>query len=53
MVRQGLKDTLQYSMQALAEEGLEMGGILLFLYALLDYMRGPAGGDVRASLEVA
>ena len=51
MSLQSLKNTLGYSMQTLAEEGLEMLGVVLFLYALLDYMRGD-GEVVNASLEI-
>ena len=47
-----LGDTLSYAMATLAEEGLEMFGVLLFLHALLAYMRGAETGSVQASLEV-
>jgi hypothetical protein len=34
-----LMDTLAYNLWTVVEEGLEMGGIVLFIYALLEYMR--------------
>ena len=33
-----LLDTLAYNLWNAVEEGLEMGGVVLFIYALLDYM---------------
>jgi len=47
-----LRDTLGYKLATLTEEGLEMLGVILFVYALLDYMRGPDGRVVDASLEL-
>jgi len=38
-------DSMIYNLTTLAEEGLEMYGVILFIGALLSYMR-PAGGDV-------
>ncbi len=45
-------DTLEYSMATLLEEGLEMLGVILFLHALLAYMRGPEARAVHAAVEV-
>jgi hypothetical protein len=44
------KNTLGYELATLAEEGLEMLGVILFVYALLDYMREPEGRGVDVSL---
>ena len=52
MSLQALRDTLGYKMLTLVEEGFEMFGVVLFIYALLDYMRSPAGPIVDASLEI-
>ena len=52
MVGQRLRDTLQYNLTTLAEERLEMLGLVLFIYALLQYMRGPGANAVDASLEL-
>jgi hypothetical protein len=52
MVGQRLRDTLQYNLTTLAEESLEMLGLVLFIYALLCYMRRPSADAVDASLEV-
>ncbi len=51
MVGDRLEDTLGYSMATLAEESLEMFGVVAFIYALLAYMRGPGAG-VRAAVKV-
>jgi len=32
-------DTLEYNLLTLVEEGLEMFGVILFLYGLLDHMQ--------------
>jgi hypothetical protein len=52
MVRDLLQNTLGYKLNTMAEESLEMFGMILFLYALLRYMRGPGTKPLRASLEV-
>lgn len=52
LVGQRLGDTLQYDLWTLAEESLEMLGIILFLDTLLRDMRGPSAGSVQASLEI-
>jgi hypothetical protein len=52
LVGQRLRDTLQYNLWTLAEEGLEMLGVLLFLHTLLGYMRGPETKSLGASLEL-
>ncbi len=49
---QNLRDTLQYDMATLVEEALEMLGVILFIRALLRYMRGSSGA-VDASLELS
>ena len=49
---QSLRDTLQYNMATLAEEALEMLGVILFIQALLRYMRGSAA-TVEASLSLS
>jgi hypothetical protein len=51
MVGQRLKDTLQYNLTTLAEEGLEMLGLVLFIHTLLRYMREPGANAVEASLK--
>jgi hypothetical protein len=51
MVGQRLKDTLQYNFTTLAEESLEMLGLILFIHTLLRYMRAPGTSVVEASLE--
>ena len=40
---QDLLDTLAYNFTTALEEGMEMGGIVLFIYALLRHMRDVAG----------
>jgi len=52
MVSQGLRDTLRYKMTTLAEESLEIFGVILFLHALLGYMAGTDGRSVAAAVEV-
>ena len=47
----GLRDTLPSKLQNLAEEGLEMGGVLRFIFALLRYTDAANGTVVRATLE--
>ncbi|TFG60302.1 MAG: hypothetical protein E4H32_08830 [Nitrospirales bacterium] len=42
-------NSLRYTMMTLWEEGLEMLGVVLFLYALLAYM----GGEHRSKVRVA
>ena len=36
-------NSLHYNMWTALEEGMEMLGVILFIYAILDYMRGPDG----------
>jgi hypothetical protein len=48
---QRLRDTLQYTLTTLAEESLEMLGLILFIHTLLRYMRGPGANAVDVSLE--
>jgi hypothetical protein len=52
LVGQRLQDTLEYNLWTLAEEGMEMLGVVFFLHTLLCYMRGSDTGTVRASLEL-
>jgi hypothetical protein len=52
MVEGRLQNTLEYKSRIMAEEGLEMFGLILFLYGLLKYMAGPGVRSLRASLEV-
>jgi len=44
-------DTLAYNLSTALEEGMEMGGVLIFLKALLQYMaeRGPASVPVSVT----
>jgi len=52
MVGDRLSDTLGYKMATLAEESLEMVGLILFIHALLGLMRDPGGGSATATLRV-
>lgn len=52
MVGRGLRDSLGYKLTTAVEESFEMLGIVLFVYALLAYMRAPAGDAVRMSVEI-
>ncbi len=52
LVGKRLEDTLQYNLTTLAEESLEMIGVILFLHSLMRYMRRPRTRSVSASLEV-
>ena len=52
MVRDSLENTLGYKLNTMAEESLEMFGVILFLWALLRYMGGPGARSLTASLEV-
>jgi hypothetical protein len=49
MERQGRLDTLEYNLSTAAEEGLEMGGVILFLHGLLAHLarEGDAVGELR------
>ncbi len=49
---QNLRDTLQYNLVTLAEEALEMLGVVFFIQVLLRYLRGSAG-HIDASVEVS
>jgi hypothetical protein len=44
-------DTLAYNLQTAVEEGMEMLGVVLFIHALLDYMRAEEGVPVTIALE--
>ncbi len=52
LVGQKLSDTLAYKMTTFAEEGLEMFGVILFLHALLRYMRGSKASAAQVDLAV-
>jgi hypothetical protein len=52
MAGKGLRDTLAYRMSTMVEEGMEMLGLILFISALLHYMRDPDDGKVRVSVDV-
>lgn len=39
--------SLSYNMWTALEEGMEMGGVILFIYALLDHLGGSEGVEVR------
>jgi hypothetical protein len=41
-------DTMAYNLTTVVEEGMEMGGVILFLAALLRYMRRRQGDDGRS-----
>lgn len=43
-------DTMLYNLTTVAEEGLEMFGVILFLIALLSYMRPAAGGAIEVDV---
>ena len=45
-------DTLQYNLTTVVEEGLEMGGVILLIYALLGHMRGAGVGTLEGSFEI-
>ncbi len=45
-------NSLHYNMWTALEEGMEMAGVILFIYALLDHLRG-AGGDEAVRLWLA
>ncbi len=52
LVGQRLRDTLEYNLWTLAEESLEMLGLILFLHTLLRYMHGPGANTVHVPLEL-
>ena len=52
LVAQRLRNTLEYKLWTLVEEGLEMSGVILFIHALLSYMREPGAQSVDAALEL-
>lgn len=43
----GQVDTLHYNMWTTLEEGLEMSGVIIFIYAVLDHLRGDADQALR------
>ena len=49
-----VEDAMPYNLVTVAEEGLEMGGVILFLSALLKYMARPhRGGPVSISVTIS
>jgi hypothetical protein len=52
MVEARLENTLGYKMTTMGEESLEMTGLILFVYALLRYMRGLGKPSARTPIEV-
>ncbi len=42
-------NSLEYYMMTLLEEGMEMLGVLIFLYALLAYMSGPGKNRIKVA----
>jgi len=45
-------NSLHYNMWTTLEEGMEMLGVILFIYAVLDHMRGAADRVVQVEVEV-
>ena len=43
-------NSLHYNMWTALEEGMEMTGVILFIYALLDHMRDTPDGAVRVEV---
>lgn len=43
-------NSLHYNMWTALEEGMEMLGVILFIYALLDHMRGTRDGELRVEV---
>ena len=43
-------NSLHYNMWTILEEGMEMTGVIVFIYALLDFMRGTRDRLVRVEL---
>jgi hypothetical protein len=43
-------NSLHYNMWTALEEGMEMAGVILFIYGVLDHMRGTPGGVVRVEV---
>ena len=43
-------NSLHYNMWTTLEEGMEMAGVIVFIYALLDYMPGAGGRALRLDL---
>jgi len=50
--REGNLNSLAYNLWNAPEEGLEMAGVIIYLYAVLDHMRGKGGRAPEASVEV-
>ena len=46
-----LLNTLPYNLWNTLEEGLEMGGVVLFIYALLEYMTRGRSLQVEVTVE--
>lgn len=43
----GQVETLHYNMWTTLEEGMEMSGVIIFIYAVLDHLRGDPGQMIR------
>ena len=52
LVATNQQDTLHYNMWSLAEEGLELFGVLFFLRTLLASMRGPGSEAIGATVDL-
>ncbi len=48
-----VEDAMPYNLVTLVEEGMEMGGVILFLWALLKYMTRHRRGARRITVDVA
>ena len=48
---EGLLNTLPYNLWNAVEEGLEMAGVVLFIYAILNYMSRNGNADVDVIME--
>jgi hypothetical protein len=48
-----LLNTLKYNLLTALEEAMEMGGVILFLYALLGHMAGEGNPSVDVEVDIA
>ena len=46
-------NSLHYNMWTTLEEGMEMAGVIVFIYALLDYMPGERNDTLQLELSAA
>ena len=49
----GEVNSLHYNMWTTLEEGMEMAGVIVFIYALLDYMPGARADMLQLELRAA